>query len=31
AANMDFHEVKKSLIHVLKVGRVLKQKPNNTK
>ncbi|HAA2527746.1 TPA: ribonuclease P protein component, partial [Listeria monocytogenes] len=31
AANMDFHEVKKSLIHVLKVGRVLKQKPNNSK
>ncbi|KGL41842.1 ribonuclease P protein component [Listeria newyorkensis] len=25
AANMDFHEIKKSLMHVLKLSRVLKQ------
>lgn len=25
AANMDFHEIKKSLIHVLKIGKVLQK------
>ncbi|WP_239253811.1 ribonuclease P protein component [Listeria ilorinensis] len=29
AANMDFHEIKKSLVHVLKIARVLKRKSKN--